>query len=46
LKVETLKSIKIFFSNNNIDESTFILLRENYLEMCSMVFAKTNTVHA
>jgi hypothetical protein len=35
-----------YFSNNSIYENTFILLRENYLEICSMVLAKTNTVHA
>jgi hypothetical protein len=34
------------FSNNKVDENTFILLRENYLEICSMVLAKTNTMHA
>jgi hypothetical protein len=37
--------IIIFLSNNNVDENTFILLRENYLEMCR-IFAKTNTRHA
>jgi hypothetical protein len=35
-----------FFANNNVDENTFILLRENYLKICSMILAKTNTMHA
>jgi hypothetical protein len=33
----------MFFANNNVYENTFILLRENYLEICNMVLAKTNT---
>jgi hypothetical protein len=33
------------FSNNNIDENTFILLKENYLKICSMILEKTNTMH-
>jgi hypothetical protein len=35
-----------FFANNNVDENTFILSRDNYLEICSMVLTKTNTMHA
>jgi hypothetical protein len=34
------------FANNDVDESTFILLRENYVEICSMILAKTDTMHA
>jgi hypothetical protein len=33
-----------FFANNNVDENTFILLRE-LLKICCMVLAKTNTMH-
>jgi hypothetical protein len=35
-----------FFANNSIDENALILWRENYLEVCSMVLTKTNTMHA
>jgi hypothetical protein len=31
------------FFNNNVDENTFSLLRENYLEICRIVLTKTNT---
>jgi hypothetical protein len=46
-EVETLKGLHhtIFFANNYVDENTFILLRYNYLEICSMVLKKTNTMH-
>jgi hypothetical protein len=35
-----------YFANNNVDENTFILLRDNYSEICSMVLTKTKTTHA
>jgi hypothetical protein len=35
-----------YFYINNVDENTFILLRKNYLEICSMVHAQTNIMHA
>jgi hypothetical protein len=35
-----------FVSNNNVDENTFILLRESNLEICSIVLSKTTTMHA
>jgi hypothetical protein len=35
-----------YFCINNVDENTFILLRDNYLEICSMVHAQTNIMHA
>jgi hypothetical protein len=34
------------FYKQQLDGNTFILSRKNYLEICSMVLAKTNTMHA